>query len=230
MIFNLILFILVLLSSFIIVQIGGIAFELTGLEWSIAKFQALSCFSGTGFTTKEAELITRNPKRRRIATILMMLGKAGLITLIATLANTIRPVISGNGEFKDILPLINLGVIIISILVIYKLLIRTKFAKSFSDWIHKRALKTRKISSITMEELTLTTGGYGVIRVEITEKNSLTGKTLKETNLNKKNDISVLAIESEKKVIPNPSLSFKIKTGDQIICFGKLDQIKKEFS
>ena len=63
MIFNLILFILVLLSSFIIVQIGGIAFELTGLEWSIAKFQALSCFSGTGFTTKEAELITRNPKR-----------------------------------------------------------------------------------------------------------------------------------------------------------------------
>ena len=81
-----------------------------------------------------------------------------------------------------------------------------------------------------MEELTLTTGGYGVIRVEITEKNSLTGKTLKETNLNKKNDISVLAIESEKKVIPNPSLSFKIKTGDQIICFGKLDQIKKEFS
>ena len=48
------LFILALISSFIVVRIGAIAFQLTGLEWSLAKFQALSCFSGTGFTTKEA--------------------------------------------------------------------------------------------------------------------------------------------------------------------------------
>jgi len=52
------LFIVVLIASFIIVRIGAVAFQLTGLEWSLAKFQSLSCFSGTGFTTKEAELIT----------------------------------------------------------------------------------------------------------------------------------------------------------------------------
>jgi len=62
---NLILFIAILIVSFIVVRIGAIAFELTGLEWSLAKFQALSCFTGTGFTTKEAELITGHPQRRR---------------------------------------------------------------------------------------------------------------------------------------------------------------------
>ena len=53
---NLMLFLVVVVASFIAVRIGAIAFQLTGLEWSLAKFQALSCFSGTGFTTKESEL------------------------------------------------------------------------------------------------------------------------------------------------------------------------------
>ena len=68
---NLILFIIAIVAAFIIVRIGAIAFQLTGLEWSLAKFQALSCFTSTGFTTKEAELITGNPQRRRIASILI---------------------------------------------------------------------------------------------------------------------------------------------------------------
>src|SRR4030042_6186578 len=86
---NLIIFTIVLVISFIVVRIGAIAFQLTGLEWSLAKFQALSCFSGTGFTTKEAELITGNKQRRKIASVLMVLGNAGLVIMIATLANTI---------------------------------------------------------------------------------------------------------------------------------------------
>ncbi|MBE3143376.1 MAG: hypothetical protein IMZ61_05555, partial [Planctomycetes bacterium] len=54
---NVLLFLTLIIISFIVVRIGAIAFQLTGLEWSLAKFQALSCFTGTGFTTKEAELI-----------------------------------------------------------------------------------------------------------------------------------------------------------------------------
>ena len=88
---NVLLFIVTIAISFIVVRIGAIAFELTGLEWSLAKFQALSCFSGTGFTTKEAELITGNPQRRRIASILIVLGHAGFVTFIATFANSLRP-------------------------------------------------------------------------------------------------------------------------------------------
>ena len=84
-----ILFFTIIIVSFIVVRIGAVAFELTGLEWSLAKFQALSCFTGTGFTTKEAELITGNPQRRRIASVLIVLGHAGLVTLIATFASSL---------------------------------------------------------------------------------------------------------------------------------------------
>lgn len=64
---NLMLLLVTVLVSMIVVRIGAVAFQLTGLEWSLAKFQALSCFTRTGFTTKEAELITGHPQRRRIA-------------------------------------------------------------------------------------------------------------------------------------------------------------------
>ncbi len=85
------LFIIIVIASFIIVRIGAIAFQLTGLEWSLAKFQSLSCFSGTGFTTREAELVTGHPQRRRIATVLIVLGNAGFITMIATGLSALNP-------------------------------------------------------------------------------------------------------------------------------------------
>ncbi len=56
-----VLFLVALIVSFVVVRIGAIAFQLTGLEWSLAKFHALSCFTGTGFTTHESELIVDHP-------------------------------------------------------------------------------------------------------------------------------------------------------------------------
>lgn len=47
---NLLLFIVAIGISFVVVRIGAVAFNLTGMAWSQAKFQALSCFSGTGFS------------------------------------------------------------------------------------------------------------------------------------------------------------------------------------
>jgi hypothetical protein len=50
-----------------------------------AKFQARSAFTGVGYTTEEAEQVTRHPVRRRIAMLLMFLGNAGTVTVIASL-------------------------------------------------------------------------------------------------------------------------------------------------
>jgi len=88
---NLLLFIAALIVSVIVVRIGAVAFNLTGLEWRAAKFQALSCFSGTGFTTREAELVIASPQRRRIATYLIIFGNAGIVAMVATFANSLRP-------------------------------------------------------------------------------------------------------------------------------------------
>jgi len=78
--------IFVLLSmSVLFTRIASVALRLTGLEESSARFQALSAFTGTGFTTIESEAIVNYPVRRKIIMLLMIIGNLGLISVFATL-------------------------------------------------------------------------------------------------------------------------------------------------
>ncbi len=233
---NLLLFIIVIIVSFIVVRIGAIAFQLTGLEWSLAKFQALSCFTSTGFTTREAELITSDPRRRRIASVLIVLGHAGFVTMIATFANTIGPratklsipfvPASVPPEFR---PWINLVIIVAATYIIYKVFTNTKLARKLTDALRKRIIKKDIIRSVSREELALATGGYGVSKIQVSESNPIVGKVLSESGL-RKDDITVLAIIRDENTIPNPAANRKILSGDELICFGKLDIIRKRLA
>ena len=235
---NLLLFITVLVISFVIVRIGAIAFQLTGLEWSLAKFQALSCFTATGFTTREAELITGNPQRRRIASILIILGHAGFVTMIATFANSLRPrAVMGKPPVPflpftipdNMLPWINLAIIAVAIYIIYKLFTDTKLARRLTDILRQRIIKTDIATPVSCEELAVTTGGYGVSKIRIRKDHPVLDKTLSESEL-RRDDITVLAIVRADKTMPNPLADTKIISGDELICFGKLESIRKKLT
>ena len=233
---NLLLFITVLIIAFIIVRIGAIAFQLTGLEWSLAKFQALSCFTATGFTTKEAELITATRQRRRIASVLIVLGHAGLVTMIATFANSLNPRgITNKIEIPFLpdviptgfLPLINLAVIAVAIYVIYKVFTKTKFAKKLTNVLRGKIIKKEIFKRVSFEELLLATGGYGVSKIDVHKDCPVLDMTLLEAKL-RKLDITVLAIVRADKTIPNPSAKSRILLGDELLCFGRLDNIRNQ--
>ena len=235
---NLFLLIFTVIISFIVVRIGAIAFHMTGINWAQAKFQSLSCFTGTGFTTREAELITGNPQRRRIATILMISGNAGLVTMIATFANSIRPsLIMSKISIpflhsvvpSGLIPIVNLVIIIIVLFAIYKIFTNAKFSRKLTEILRKKIEEKEVIDTTTFEELFLATGGYGVSKIEVHENFPLLDKTLFESGL-RKLDIMILAIERKGAIIPNPPSGTKILLDDKLICFGKLENIKKELS
>jgi len=233
---NLLLFLTVIMASFVVVRIGAIAFQLTGLEWSLAKFQSLSCFTGTGFTTKEAELITGHLQRRRIASVLMVLGNAGFITMIATFANSLRPDMIAD-TFKipflhlvipsKFRPWANLTIVIIVVFAIYRIFIYSKLATTLTNFLRKRIVKADIIKSVGFEELLVATGGYGVSKIEICEKSFILNQTLRETKL-RSHDISVLAVEREGHTIPNSPSDTVFMLGDKVTCFGKLGNIKEK--
>jgi hypothetical protein len=79
-----ILLLVILTLSVIAVRVGAVALWMTGLPEHVARFQARSAFTNTGFTTPEASLVVNHPKRRRIIGRLMTLGNAGIISLMAT--------------------------------------------------------------------------------------------------------------------------------------------------
>lgn len=78
---------------------------------------------------------------------------------------------------------------------------------------------------MSFEELLLATGGYGVSRVIVCAGSPILDKTLSESAL-RSQDITVLAITRNGETVPNPAANVKILSGDELICFGKLDNIR----
>ena len=68
-----------------IIGLGSLVLEATGLDRRRARFQVLSAFTGTGFTTSEAEAVIRHPQRRRIISTLMVVGNLGILSLLGAL-------------------------------------------------------------------------------------------------------------------------------------------------
>jgi hypothetical protein len=232
---NILLFIVTLTISFIIVRIGAVAFHLTGIEWPTAKFQALSCFSGTGFTTKEAELIVTHQQRRKIASFLMVSGNVGLVALIATFANSLRPTMTLsdiNVPFLKffipaaILPAINLLVILIASYAIFKIFTSNKIMARLTGFFKKSIEKKKIIKQFTFMNIALLGKEHGIAQVKVCTGSPVIGKTIMESDLKKK-DILVLVVENKKESIYNPSADTIIGLGDRLTCFGELDNIKE---
>ncbi len=70
-------------------------------------------------------------------------------------------------------------------------------------------------------------GGYGVSKIDVSSDNPLVGKTLTQSDL-RKSDIMVLAIVRAEETIPNPPANTQILSGDELISFGKLENIRNK--
>jgi len=230
------LFILTLIASFIVVRVGAIGFQLTGLEWSLAKFQSLSCFTGTGFTTRESELVTGNKQRRKIATGLIILGHAGFVTLVATFAGSLMPAHSVTEKIQepllpfsipaDLVPLVNLGILVVAVYVVYRVFSSRKYVGKLTKMLRNKLLKRELFERVSFEELLVATGGYGISRVNVSETSSVIDKGLGELQL-RQQGITVLAIIRGEETIPNPAANNKLNADDEVICFGRLTDIKE---
>jgi len=96
--------------TLIVNRVGSIALTATGLSVEVAHFQARSALTGVGFTTSETELVVNHPVRRRIVLSLMMVGNAGLVTIIASL------VVGFAGDGGDVLT--RIGTLVLGLLII----------------------------------------------------------------------------------------------------------------
>ena len=210
-----------IIISFLVVRAAGIALMMTGLDANKAKFQALSAFSGTGFTTKEAETVTNHPDRRKIIAWLMVLGNAGIVTVIV--ATTSSFIYSKETD----LPLTIL-VLVAGILLIYKLATRRKIIMGWENFVEKRLLKKRYLEEGATEDLLHLIEGYGLVKRLVSEKSHINGKALLDFKLPAKG-ILVLGIERDNKWIPIPKAQEVIKPGDGLIVYGAYDKLREVF-
>lgn len=211
-----------ILISFVIVLIGGFALQLTGIEPDTARFQALSAFSGTGFTTREAERVVRHKTRRQIVTILIILGNAGLVTIIATLVASL----GNTNEEGYAWFFIRLATIIAGIIVLYSLILKTRIGNQIIDWFRRPLMKRIIIDAPTIDEIYLAERDWGIHLATIYKDSKNIGVSLADVT---SEDILILAIDRAGATLTKPDSKENIVQGDRLLVYGKNKSIKHLF-
>jgi len=212
--------------SIIVVRIGAIALELTGLSTEIASFQAQSAFSGAGFTTTESEAMVTHPVRRRIIRILILLGGAGVTTSMATL---VLAFVGQTGR----------GVLVRVEILLLGLLSITLFACSKHVYNMMKILITKALERWTTlriydyEQLFGLGEGYAIAKITIKKDSPISDKPISGLKPHLEG-VLILAISrkigKELQFIGAPHGDVVIKVGDELICYAKEDVVSKVFS
>ncbi|MFH1655027.1 MAG: TrkA C-terminal domain-containing protein [Candidatus Omnitrophota bacterium] len=207
-------FMIILLA--VVMEIAASALKLTGLDIHTARFQALSALTGTGFTTKETELIMNHKQRRRIIMSLMVLGPIGFITILGSVLFSI-------GEKVIVSQLLVIMIVFLVILLITR---SEKIMSLFHRGVEKQLRKRKYPRRIILEQVLQLNKDYGVCEIMIGKNSKSVDRPLSGTDFKEKG-FMVLAIERQEGLLTVPKGSDVLREGDVLIVFGNLKSLEQ---
>ena len=219
----LVFLVMVLAIGMTCVKIGSVALRMTGLDQQTASFQALSAFSGTGFTTRESEVITKDRRRRRIASALMIAGNVGLAVAMAVLFQTFTHF----GDAKTVTDVIlRIALAVLGLLLLYNLAWGKWLNTRLTRFIERRLARATDLSMPHFEQMLKIGAGYGISEIRIREGHPAIGRSLEELGWSTQ-QVLVLAIQRRNELIKSPGADEEIREGDDVTCFGPAGTIRK---
>ena len=206
--------------SFLIVRAGAIALMMTGVDRPKAVFQALSAFTGTGFTTREAETVVNNPLRRKIIGILMILGNAGIVAVIISATSSV--VTSKGYELP-----IHFILFLVGVFLIYRIGKSRGFVQKWESFIQRKLVKIPAFEEEDAEDILHFLEGYGLIKKTVSKDSQLIDVLLAEWKF-RSQDVIILGIERDRKWLPIPSKHHeRVREGDKLVLYGNLKSLRE---
>ena len=207
-------FLIILLILFVVARIGGLALQFTGMEPEAARFQALSALTGTGFTTAEAERVVKNRARRKIISVLIILGSAGLVALVGTLVVSFtQKAGTGYGWF-----FIRLAIIVVGVYILHLLILKSRIANRFLQWLFRPLMRRMLKGAPDVEELYAVGKEWEISHMMVKQHSKHIGVPLSDVIGGE--DVRILALERSGTSIPSPSIDEKLREGDGLLVFG----------
>ncbi len=214
--------ILIITLSLLVTKIATVILVQTGLSEEAARFQARSAFTSTGFTTKESEAIVQHPNRRRVVLTLMLLGNAGIVTVIASLLLTFV-----NHDEKLIPWYYNIAILAGGISIIWVLSSLKSFDRFLIRIIEKVLHRYTTLLKRDFRALLKLGKDFQVSEFYVEAGDWFEGQALEHCRLENE-QIIILGIE-------HPNGEFQglidkevtIKEGDKLILYGKGEAMKK---
>jgi hypothetical protein len=217
------LLLVVISLSVVLVRVAAVALELTGIPWDRAKFHALSAFTNTGYPTPRSAEICEHPVRRRIASYLIILGNAGLITTVATLASSLMTADPWRSA-------INLGAVVLGIGSLVWIMRRPWLGRRLKPWA-QRVLRARYAVDAEVQATQLLHLGenLALIRVPVDAKICEGCRTLAEFEASRPG-ARVLGVERPEGFVAAPQGQETLSIGDTLVVYGSIDAFEARSS
>lgn len=207
---------IVLGLSLLITRIATIALSLTGLSYEAAKFQARSAFTGTGFTTSEAENVVDHPVRRRVIMALMIARSAGFISIIISLILSF-----GSEGPHELDRLMRLSLLVAGILLLWILASSKRVERWLGRIIQKMLKRWTSLDVRDYNELLKLSGSYSVREMQIQDDDWLAGKKLAECSLHDEGVLVLGIYRADGDYVGVPTPDTGIYAGDTMILYGR---------
>jgi hypothetical protein len=158
--------------------------------------------------------------RRRIVTILIVLGNAGTVTVIATLVASFTQV---SGDIW--LFFIRLAIIIGGIFGLYQLIIRSNYGSRIPAWLRRPVINRVLRGAPAVEEIFHVEKDWAISLVMIRESSESVGQSV--ADITAEGDIEILSIDRAGAYLTRPNWDEKIMEGDRLLVYANRKSVKR---
>jgi len=222
------LFLIVTLSA-LITKVATIALVHTGLSKDSAKFQARSAYTGAGLSTLETENVMNHPVRRKIIFNLMLIGNAGIVTVMSSLILTF--ILPDTVASK----LYGLLIIVVGLSGLWWAVNSDWVDRGLSRVIDRMLRKYTHLDVNDYEAVLHLKDDFKIIEATVDSDGWMCHRTLQELDL-RDEGITILGVDrADAGYFGSPSGSFKLLPNDKVTIYGKVEGItslnnrKKDF-
>ena len=223
----LLLFSFIILIYFVITELFTFFFRFTGLPAEKARFQVISLLTGTGFTTRESEMILSSWRRRRLARVTMLFGYVFNITIVSAFINVFLSMTGTQAETRFVGLLIPMGTIVLIFIFMRVPKIHAWFDSTLQH-VADRAFDRKE----TFNAVMLIDNIHNESIAQVTLRHipeAYQGMTLAETRLRAETGIMVILVE-RRGAKPIPAQADTVfETGDKLTVFGDYQTICRTF-
>jgi hypothetical protein len=205
--------VIAVLVFLIIARVATVALTLTGLSRDVARFQARSALSGAGFTTNEAEAVVGHPVRRQIVMTLMLVGSAGLVTVIGSLGLTF---VGTEGAQAGVRVLALVGA-----LVLIAVLARSRWVdRALSKVIARVLERFTDLEARDYGAMLHLSERYAVGELFVREEDWVAGRALGELDLRDEGVVVLGVTVADGTWLGAPTEGVHLAAGDRVVAYG----------
>jgi hypothetical protein len=211
---------LIVALSLLVTRVATVVLVATGTAHHVARFQARSALTGSGFTTSESERVVNHPVRRRVIATLMLLGNVGLVGAASSAILGFQGGARGSAGWR----IAELGVGLLVLVVIS----RSRWVdRTMTDWTSRMLHRHTDLPTRDLAGLLKLSGSYTVEELAVEAGDWIAERTLADLGLRDEGIVVLGVTRPDGHYLGAPTGGTVIRAGDNLILYGRAERLRE---